>query len=117
MDDTVLKILTARAWKQARTTGYYAGSAVDLADGFIHLSTARQIDETAAKHFRGQRGLLAVAFCAADLADKLKWEVSRGGDLFPHYYGALPAGLALWAEPAPLNEAGIPIVPEKASTC
>ena len=117
MGDTVLKILTSHAWEQARVAGFFRGSEIDIDDGFIHLSTGSQIGETAAKHFRGQRDLVVVAFRAEDLADKLKWEVSRGGDLFPHYYGALPAGLALWSEPAPLDEDGVPVLSAKVLTC
>lgn len=117
MGDTVFKILTSHAWEQAKLKGYFTGSDADLADGFIHLSTGRQIIETANKHFHGQRNLVVVAYRADDLADKLKWEVSRGGDLFPHYYGALPACQALWVEPAPLDEAGVPIMSERVLTC
>jgi len=117
MADMVLKILDNEEWEQAKAQEYFAGSAVDLADGFIHLSTPAQVSATAAKHFRDRNDLMVVAFRASDLGDRLKWEVSRGGDLFPHYYGILPAAHALWAKPVPLDKDGIPVLPGKALTC
>ena len=117
MSDTVFKILRKSEWQHAEATGVFAGSAVDIADGFIHLSTGKQISETATKHFRGQMDLLVVAFHAADLGDQLKWEASRGNDLFPHHYGVLQTGQALWIEPAPLDKNGIPMLSKKVLTC
>jgi uncharacterized protein (DUF952 family) len=84
------KILTADQWQQFQTDGAFAGTPVDLADGYIHMSTAEQLDETLAKHFTGQSGLVIASIALDTLGDLLKWEVSRGGALFPHYYGALP---------------------------
>ena len=117
MAGTVLKILSNKEWESAKAQEYFAGSAIDLADGFIHLSTPAQISATAAKHFRDQGDLMVVAFRVSDLGDRLKWEVSRGGDLFPHYYGILPTARALWAKQALLGKDGIPVLPEKALTC
>ncbi len=96
------KILPAAEWRAAVAKGVFEGSAVDLKDGFIHLSAANQVRETAARHFAGQEDLLLVAFREADLPG-LTWEPSRGGDLFPHVYGAIPAGLAVSAEALPLE--------------
>ncbi|MEM8698852.1 MAG: DUF952 domain-containing protein [Pseudomonadota bacterium] len=89
----VYKILTAEDWAALQAAGETAGAPVDIADGYIHFSTAEQLRETAAKHFAGQEGLWLLSYRAEDLAP-LEWEPSRGGALFPHLYGPLPlAGL------------------------
>ncbi len=106
----IYKILPAAEWAAAQATGVFEGSAVDLADGFIHFSDASQARETAAKWFCGQDGLALVAFEAEALGSQLKWEPSRGGALFPHLYASLPARLALWVRPLDLDEAGVPIL-------
>ena len=85
----VYKLLPVDEWQPARAAGEYRGSAVDLADGFVHFSTAEQVVETAARHFAGQRGLTMLTVDADQLGDALRWEASRGGDLFPHLYGPL----------------------------
>ena len=87
---TAFKILTALQWAQFQAEGVFAGAPVDVADGYIHLSTADQCDETLAKHFAGQAGLVIVEVDLAALGDAVKWEASRGGALFPHIYGMLP---------------------------
>lgn len=84
------KVLTAEQMAQLEADGTFAGAPVDLADGYIHLSTADQLDETVAKHFAGQSGLHIAAVDLEVLGDAVKWEPSRGGALFPHIYGALP---------------------------
>jgi uncharacterized protein (DUF952 family) len=84
------KILTADQWAQFQLAGEFTGAPVDLADGYIHMSTAEQLDETLAKHFAGQSNLVIATVNLTQLGDALKWEISRGGALFPHYYGALP---------------------------
>jgi len=100
-----------QAWAQAQSSLFFIGSADDIRDGFIHLSAAHQLTTTANKYFCGQADLVLVAFCAGDLSPHLVWEPSRGGDLFPHYYGALPAVAALSVRPVPLDEHGVPRVP------
>ena len=85
----VFKILRAAEWAALREAGQTAGAAADRADGFIHFSTAAQLPETAARHFRGETGLILLASHAAALGPELRWEVSRGGALFPHLYRAL----------------------------
>jgi uncharacterized protein (DUF952 family) len=102
----IYKICPASAWEEAENQGAFAGSEVDRRDGFIHLSAAHQVRETARRHFAGQGGLVLAAFEAEDFGANLKWEASRGGDLFPHVYGALPAALARWVKPLPLGVAG-----------
>lgn len=103
----IYKIGEAEAWRAAEALGVFAGSAVDLRDGFIHFSTAAQARETAAKHFAGRSGLALIAFDAESLGEALRWEPSRGGALFPHLYRALRTEEALWAAPLPLGSDGL----------
>lgn len=84
------KILTAEQWETFQADGEFTGAPVDRADGYIHMSAADQLDETLANHFAGQTDLVIATMDLTKLTDALKWEVSRGGALFPHYYGALP---------------------------
>jgi uncharacterized protein (DUF952 family) len=95
---TIYKLVPRALWDEAVTNGSFIGSPVDRQDGFIHFSTAVQLPETAAKHYRGVKHLLVVAVDADALGEALKWEPSRGGALFPHLYGALPVNLALSVE-------------------
>jgi len=103
----VYKIMTADEWGAALAKGRFEGSAVDLADGYIHLSTAEQAQETAAKHFAGQADLVLVTLDADALAS-IKWEPSRGGALFPHLYGPLDTSLALDVRALALGPNGAP---------
>ncbi|MBI3704501.1 MAG: DUF952 domain-containing protein [Rhizobiales bacterium] len=103
---TLYKILPAPLWREAERTGRFAGSPVDIKDGFIHFSTAAQVAETAAKHFAGQRDLLLVSVEAGVLGPALKWEPSRGGALFPHLYGELDANSVRQVVPLPLGPDG-----------
>jgi uncharacterized protein (DUF952 family) len=89
-ESIAFKILTADQWATFERDGEFTGAPVDLADGYIHLSTADQLEETLAKHFAGQTGLVIAEIDLAGFGDALKWEVSRGGALFPHIYGVLP---------------------------
>jgi uncharacterized protein (DUF952 family) len=110
----LFKILAAEDWARANAAGRFEGAAVDLKDGFIHLSAAHQVRETAARHFAGQNGLVLVAF-AEDQIDTLKWEPSRGGDLFPHVYGAIDPARAAWVKPLPLV-GGVHVFPPETGT-
>lgn len=89
---TIYKICPAPAWREAERWGVFQGSADDHRDGFIHFSTAAQVAGTAAKHFAGQAGLFLIAVDALALGDALRWERSRGGELFPHLHGELDLG-------------------------
>jgi uncharacterized protein (DUF952 family) len=102
----IYKILPGALWGEAQDMGIFHGSEVDLRDGYIHLSTAEQAAETAAKHFAGQRDLVLLHVEAESLGEKLKWEPSRGGALFPHLYAPLDLALVLRADPLPLGEDG-----------
>ena len=104
----IYKILPRAEWEAARSAGRYLGSSVDADDGFIHFSTAAQAQETAAKHFAGQPGLVVLEVEADDLGDALRWEPSRGGQLFPHLYGALDAVHVRSVAEAPLGADGAP---------
>lgn len=96
----VIKLLRAGEWAAFQRDGVFAGSPDDLRDGFIHLSTPEQAPGTAAKWFAGEAGVMALTFDADELAADLKWEPSRGGQLFPHLYR--PLQLTELVEAAPL---------------
>lgn len=98
---TIYKICDESSWRAVLGAGEYRGSAVDKGDGFIHFSTAEQLAETAAKHFAKQTELILIAVDGDALGAHLKWEASRGGDLFPHLYSALPISAVLWSQPLP----------------
>ena len=103
---TIYKICPAPQWIAAERTGVFRGSDVDHRDGFIHFSSGAQIIETAEKHFAGQIDLRLLRVDSAKLGDRLKWEPSRGGALFPHLYGELSVNAVLRADPLPLDETG-----------
>lgn len=86
---TAYKVLTAEQMSALEHDGSFAGAPVDLADGYIHLSTATQLTETVDKHFAGQDDLHVAAIDLDALGNKIRWEESRGGQLFPHLYGTL----------------------------
>lgn len=88
--EVAYKVMPRADWTHARAEGRFEGSAVDLADGYIHMSTEAQLAETLAKHYRGQSDLVVLTVDLSAIADDLVWEPSRGGDLFPHLYAALP---------------------------
>jgi uncharacterized protein (DUF952 family) len=104
----IYKMTTAVEWARAEALGRFTGSADDVRDGYIHLSARDQLEATAAKYYADVAGLVLVAFAPVALGAALVWEASRGGALFPHYYGALPVSAALWVRPLPLDSAGIP---------
>ena len=101
---TIYKIAPAALWREAVEKGSFSGSPIDVEDGFIHFSTAAQVRDTAAKHFAGVDGLVLVAVSTAGL--DLRWEPSRGGDLFPHLYDELPLSAVQWVKPLPLAADG-----------
>ena len=108
----IFKIFTAEQWAALDRDGVTHGAPVDLADGFIHFSTAAQLPGTAAKHFAGLDGLILAAVDAEAMDGALRWEPSRGGDLFPHLYRPLAAADVLWSKPLPLTAQGHAIPPE-----
>jgi uncharacterized protein (DUF952 family) len=102
----VYKILRGPEWADLRARGLTEGAPVDLADGFVHLSTGAQAAETAARHFAGADGLMLLACDAEALGAALKWEPSRGGALFPHLYRPLLLSDVLWSRDLPLGPGG-----------
>ena len=111
MHALIYKICPEELWRGAEAAGSFTGAPVDDSDGFIHFSTRDQLRETASKHFAGQSGLLLVAVDSAALGDALRWEPSRGGDLFPHLYGALPISAVRRVAPMPLGPDGAHVLP------
>jgi uncharacterized protein (DUF952 family) len=100
------KVLTAEELTTLEHEANFAGAAVDLADGYIHLSTAEQLDETVERHFAGQDDLQIVAVDLSALGDAVRWEASRGGALFPHVYASLPLSAVIAYGPLERDEAG-----------
>jgi len=111
--DLIFHMCRADEWRQAEARGAYRGSSQDISDGFIHFSTGSQVSESAAKHRTGQSDLLLLSVDPKRLpADTLKWELSRGGQLFPHLYGLLPIDCAVHVAPLPLNKNGRHVFPD-----
>ena len=102
----VYKICPHALWQEAERAGLFRGAPIDREHGFIHLSTAEQVAETAAKHFAGQPDLVLVAVETAALGPALRFEPSRGGALFPHLYGEVALGAVRWVKPLPLGPDG-----------
>lgn len=106
MGSLIFKICPAAMWRQAEREGVFTGAPVDRADGYIHFSAAQQVRETAAKHFSGQDDLLLIAVDEEALGAALRYEVSRGGQLFPHLYAPLALSAVRWVRPLPLGKGG-----------
>lgn len=107
----IYKICPETLWRDAQAAGIFAGAPIDLADGYIHFSTAAQVEETAAKHFAGQPDLLLLTIDESALGAALRYEPSRGGALFPHLYGSLPLAAVSAAMPLPLGPDGRHVFP------
>ena len=97
---TAYKILTTDQWAQFVADGVFMGAPIDLADGYIHLSAADQLQRTLDKHFAGQSELVISEVDLVALVATVKWEVSRSGELFPHIYGPLPMSAVLGSRKA-----------------
>lgn len=106
----IYKILARAEWAAAETAGSFLGSAVDLADGFIHFSTGAQAAETARRYFKGLTDLVVLEVEGDDLGATLRWEPSRGGDLFPHLYDVLTPAQVRAVIEAPLGPDGVPLL-------
>lgn len=102
----IYKISPAFLWREAEKAGFFVGAPIDIRDGYIHFSTAEQVRETARRHFAGQDDLLLIAVAADSLGDALRYEPSRGGDLFPHLYAPLPLSAVRWVRPLTLGADG-----------
>lgn len=111
----IYKICPRFLWQEAERTGVFNGAPVDAQDGYIHFSTASQLHETAARHFAGQDDLMLIAVDESRLGPALLYEPSRGGDLFPHLYAALPLSAVQWVRPLPLGSDGSHVFPDLAA--
>jgi len=109
--EPIFHICRADEWRAAQASGSYPGSSQDKADGFIHFSARAQVKESAAKHRAGQSGLVLLAVDPDKLGPALKWEPSRGGQLFPHLYGPLPVAAVVAAHDLPLGPGGRHLFP------
>lgn len=89
-DRIAYKVMLAAEAAQMQRDGVFRGSAADRADGFIHLSSGAQVAATVERHFSGVSGLVLAVVDLSRLGDAVRWEASRGGQLFPHVYGVLP---------------------------
>jgi len=108
----IYKITTRAVFAPAEESGAFRGMPIDARDGYMHFSTAAQLRDTLRLHFAGEDDLLLLAVRTADIADKLKWEPSRGGDLFPHLYGDLPVSTIAWQETISVAPDGKTTLPE-----
>ncbi|USU09252.1 DUF952 domain-containing protein [Sphingomonadaceae bacterium OTU29MARTA1] len=103
---TAYKVLTAEQMAALERDGTFPGAPVDLSDGYLHMSTAAQLSETVDKHFAGQSDLHVAAVDLGSFGDSLKWEESRGGQLFPHLYGPLLLETVIAYSPLERDEDG-----------
>lgn len=108
----IYKILSKAEWGAARAAGAFAGSAVDLADGFIHFSGHDTAQRTAQLYFKGQVGLMLLTVEADDLGEALKWEASRDGALFPHLFRDLKVDEVIAERALELDADGVPMLGE-----
>ncbi|WP_323781933.1 DUF952 domain-containing protein [Leisingera sp.] len=108
----IYKIFRADEWAALQAQGETRGAPIDVADGYVHFSTATQAAETAARHFAGAEGLTLLACDAEAMGDDLKWEVSRGGARFPHLFRNIRMADVVWAKPLPLAQ-GVHQFPEE----
>ncbi len=110
--NTIYKICPEVLWRRSEETNFFTGSPIDIQDGYLHFSTEHQVRETAARHFAGQADLLLIAIDADALGEALRYEASRGGDLFPHLYAPLSLSAVLWVKPLPLGADATHVLPD-----
>lgn len=108
----IYKISPRALWRRAEDIGRFEGAPIDRSDGYIHFSTAAQVAETAARHFAGAEDLVLVAVEAEDLGPALRYEPSRGGDLFPHLYDDLDLKAVRSVSDLPLGADGRHVFPD-----
>ena len=109
MSDKIYKICQIQEWQTACIKSVYAGSKVDLQDGFIHFSTQQQLNATARKHFHGQRSLILIEIDVKNL--DLTWELSSSDELFPHLYNELPITGSEKTWLLALDANNVPVIP------
>lgn len=108
----IYKIASSEVTAAARASGTFTGMPIDEKDGYIHFSTAAQLPDTLSLHFRGQMDLVLLAVRTLKVETQLRWEVSRGGELFPHVYGAFPMSAVAWSAPIEVAADGTSALPE-----
>ncbi|MFG1779378.1 DUF952 domain-containing protein [Micromonospora sp. NPDC049051] len=99
----IYKLLATVEWDDALAAGHFDGTAMDRQSGFVHLSGADQVVETARRYFAGATGLTLLTVDPQRLGDALRWEPSRDGALFPHLYGPLPVPAVVAAHALPAD--------------
>lgn len=104
-DSAAFKILTTEELTELEG-GSFAGSPDDLRDGYIHLSTAAQLTATVDKHYADRTDLHVAEVDLEALGSAIRWEPSRGGEDFPHLYGALPLDAVVAYSPLERDEDG-----------
>jgi uncharacterized protein (DUF952 family) len=109
----IYKLCPSSLWHEAEAAGVFRGMPIDFQDGYIHFSTGTQVRETARLHFAGQEDLVLVAVDAVPLGEALKYEASRGGDLFPHLHAPLDLAAVLFVKPLPLGPDGRHMFPDE----
>ena len=107
----IYKICDEDLWKKAKAVGYFNGSKIDLKDGFIHFSTAEQLEETLLLHFEGVENLLLLTIDRSRI--DIEWEPARSGNLFPHLYDFLPLSAVVAIDPLFLDDDGRHILPSQ----
>src|SRR3712207_6360500 len=108
----IYKICPVLLWRVAEKLGFFEGAPIDIQDGYLHFSMDKQVRETAAKHFAGRTDLLLIAIDADSLGEALRYEPSRGGDLFPHLYAPLSLSAVRWVKPLPIGPDGQHVFPD-----
>lgn len=108
----IYKILRADEWADLQRLGQTDGAPVDVSDGFIHFSTAAQVAETLRRHFAAEPRLMLLTLDPGKLGPALRWEPSRGGDLFPHLYAPLRLADVVAAQPIAQDDTGAHRLPE-----
>ena len=108
----IYKIMSEVEWAKTKAEGKFAGAEIDLADGYIHFSTAQQVRETVAKHFANRSDLVLLTVNSDRFGDAIKWEPSRGGDLFPHLYSILAIEDVAMVDALPLSRRGGHVFPK-----
>jgi len=90
LSEVIYKILTMDEWSDYAKSGTFSGSEHDQRDGFIHMCSGPQLAGTLAKHYDKIDHIILVGIDTSACGSDLKWEVSRGGEKFPHLYADLP---------------------------
>ncbi len=113
MPQTIYKVVDKDLWQSAKSTGQFSGAPIDIQDGYIHFSSAKQVVETVTKHFAGVDNLVLLSIDESELGNNLKWEASRNNDLFPHLYGVLNTSHVHLEEDLPIGPDGTHQFPER----